>query len=67
MHEGKQQVGHINKLNPKTASLITQDHKHWSVVYNLLFKVLDGEQDHQKNANSIIHGELLIAHKAGED
>jgi hypothetical protein len=41
-HEGKQYTGTINKLNHKTASLITNENKRWRVSYSCLFKVLEG-------------------------
>lgn len=41
MNEGKQIIGHINKLNHKTVSLITLENKSWYVYYGSLFKVLE--------------------------
>ena len=37
-------TGHVERLNQKTASLITSEAKRWRVPYQLLYMVIDGEQ-----------------------
>lgn len=56
MHDGKQIVGHIEKFNPKTVSLITSEGKHWRVGYGWLFKILEGNQTQQINGKLLIEG-----------
>jgi hypothetical protein len=61
-NDGKQCIGTITKLNHKTASLITSDHKRWRVSYSVLFKVLDGESADRVSSMFIGHHENLIEH-----
>lgn len=65
-HDGKHCIGTINRLNHKTASLITRDNKHWRVGYGLLFKVFDGEQATQTPDGLNEVGNLII-HKTHAD
>lgn len=39
--DGEQIVGVVIRLNQKTASLATMDHRRWRVSYSLLFRVFD--------------------------
>lgn len=42
-HDGTQITGLIERLNGKTASLITTDRKKWRVAYAYLYFVIEGE------------------------
>mgnify|MGYP003540409742 CR=1 FL=1 len=42
-HDGIQIVGVIVRLNHKTVTLITPEHKQWRVGYGCLYKIIDGE------------------------
>ncbi len=41
---GEDITGRVERLNQKTASLITSEAKRWRVPYQLLYTVIDGEQ-----------------------
>lgn len=61
-NDGAQCIGIITKLNHKTASLVTNDHKRWRVGYGILFKVMDGESADQVLNMSIGYTGNLIEH-----
>lgn len=42
-HKGREIIGVIMKLNPKTATLISNDGNKWRVGYNYLYRVLDSQ------------------------
>ena len=52
-HEGKHYFGIVNKLNHKTASVLTSEHKRFRVGYGLLFKVIEGEMQGSSSKNEI--------------
>ena len=41
--DGEQIAGLVIRLNYKTVSLITKDHRRWRVSYRLLFKIIDAD------------------------
>lgn len=41
---GEDIVGRVERLNPKTVSLLTPGKKRWRVPYQLLYPIIDGEQ-----------------------
>jgi hypothetical protein len=52
-HEGKHYFGIVNKLNHKTASVLTSEHKRFRVGYGLLFKVIEGEMQDSSSKSEI--------------
>jgi hypothetical protein len=56
IHDGKQIVGHIEKLNQKSVSLITCENKRWRVGYEWLFQILEGNQIQEINSQLLIEG-----------
>ncbi len=42
-HNGRDLVGTIKRINRKTVTLITVDHRQWRVGYRLLYRVHDGD------------------------
>ena len=47
--------GEVIRLNPKTATIVTNTNAKWRVGYGLLYLVIDGEQEYP----NLIEGELL--------
>ena len=41
---GKYITGRVERLNPKTVSIITTDKHKWRVSYQLLYAIIDGQQ-----------------------
>ena len=41
---GEDITGRVERLNPKTVSLITPEEKRWRVPYQILYPVIDGQQ-----------------------
>ena len=52
--DGVQISGMITRLNYKTVSLITANHKRWRVGYSCLYKIIDAELAKQFEALRII-------------
>ena len=52
--DGMQVSGMVTRLNYKTVSLITADHKRWRASYSCLYKIIDAELARQFQALRII-------------
>lgn len=55
-NDGEEVVGCIERLNPKTVSILTTKGQRWRVAYALLYTVIDGETQ----AVPAIDGQVLL-------
>lgn len=66
-HEGRQHIGIINRLNHKTASLLTNENKRWRVGYGCLFNVIDGSHSNKQEPACLEERGNLIIHQSIEN
>ncbi len=67
--DGEEIVGRVERLNQKTASLITETNHRWRVAYQLLYAIIDGQKvsGGKLKQKSLFHSANIIDHQPLED